>query len=241
MRLRDCVPVPHDLVHVDQASKAEVAQWTGHGPSLHGCVSAACGHVAPPCSGCTKVRVRDCEPAAHEVLQADQVAQEPTPQPTGHAWLLQVRASCLCGQAVPPSTGSVVARLRDCAPVPHDLVHTDQAENVPTTQSAAHACTLHACVSAECGQALPPFVGSALRVRLRDCEPVPHDLVHVDQALNVASKSQSTEHACTLQLRVSSACGHALPPFRGDVVERLRFCEPPPHDLVHVDQAPNVA
>jgi hypothetical protein len=31
-RLRDCAPAPHDLVQVDHASKAEVAQWIGHGP-----------------------------------------------------------------------------------------------------------------------------------------------------------------------------------------------------------------
>ena len=76
--------------------------------------------------------------------------------------------------------------------------------------------------------------------RLRDCEPVSHDLVHVDQAENVP-KTQSVEHVGALQPRVSAECGHALPPFWGSVVERLRFCEPPPHDLVHVDQAPNVA
>jgi hypothetical protein len=33
-RLRDCAPVPHDLVQADQAEKAEVAQWTGHTPWL---------------------------------------------------------------------------------------------------------------------------------------------------------------------------------------------------------------
>ena len=48
---------------------------------------------------------------------------------------------------------------------------------------------------------------------------------------------QSTGQLCVLQVRVSVLCGHALPPLRGCVIERERFCEPPPHDLVHVVQA----
>ena len=32
LRLRDCEPVPHDLVHVVQALKPLVRQWVGHGP-----------------------------------------------------------------------------------------------------------------------------------------------------------------------------------------------------------------
>ena len=38
-RERDCVPVPHDLVHVVQALKARTVQWIGHGPWFHGRVS----------------------------------------------------------------------------------------------------------------------------------------------------------------------------------------------------------
>jgi hypothetical protein len=47
-RLRDWFPVPHDLVHVVQAENALALQWIGHGPWLHACVSAVCGHAAPP-------------------------------------------------------------------------------------------------------------------------------------------------------------------------------------------------
>jgi hypothetical protein len=50
-RERDCEPVPHDLVHVVQALKALATQWIGHGPWLHGLVSAPCGHFLPPFSG----------------------------------------------------------------------------------------------------------------------------------------------------------------------------------------------
>jgi hypothetical protein len=73
-------------------------------------------------------------------------------------------------------------------------------------------------------------------VRLRVCEPTPHVMVQVDHDSNVPS-TQSVAHAWALQLRVSSACGHAVPPSVGAVLERLRFCEPVPHDLVHVDHA----
>ena len=38
---------------------------------------------------------------------------------------------------------------------------------------------MHARVSALCGHALPPKRG-CVSVRTRLCEPVPHDLVHVD-------------------------------------------------------------
>jgi hypothetical protein len=68
--------------------------------------------------------------------------------------------------------------------------------------------------------------------RLRDCEPVPHDLVQVDQLLAKASYTQSSAHAWLLQLRASEACGHASPPSVGAARVRLRDCEPLPHDLV---------
>jgi hypothetical protein len=90
-RLRDCAPLPHDLVHVDQAPKAEVAQWIGHGPRLHACVSAVCGHATPPYFGATLVRLRDWKPLAHDVVQVDQPEpQEPTPQLIGHVWVPHV-------------------------------------------------------------------------------------------------------------------------------------------------------
>ena len=150
VRLRDCAPVPHDLVHVDQAPNADVAQWIGHGPWLHACVSAVWLQALPPLVGsAVMTRLRDCEPAPHEVLQVDQAeGNAGSMQSVGHALLLQERASCACGQALPPSMGSVRARLRVCEPVSHDLVHVDQAENVPKTQSVEHVGALQPRVSA---------------------------------------------------------------------------------------------
>jgi hypothetical protein len=74
--------------------------------------------------------------------------------------------------------------------------------------------------------------------RLRDCEPpAPHDLLHVDQALNDETV-QCSGHACSLQLRASRRLEHSTPPKLTSVAMlRERSCEPPPHDRVHVDQA----
>ena len=143
-----------------------------------------------------------------------------------------------CGHSTPPNvTAVMMERERDCAPVPHDLVHVDQAPNADVAQWIGHGPWLHACVSAVWLQGLPPLVGSAVMTRLRDCEPAPHEVLQVDQAEGNAGSMQSVGHACTLQSCVSSACGHSLPPSVGCViVARVRFCEPPPHDLVQVDQ-----
>ena len=75
-------------------------------------------------------------------------------------------------------------------------------------------------------------------VRERDCTPSPHDLVHVVHALKLPM-TQSTAHACALQLRVSAVCGHAAPPYLGCVCVREHDCAPVPHDLVHDVHAPN--
>jgi hypothetical protein len=179
-RLRDCMPEPHDLVQAVQAVKALVAQCTGHGPWLHAWVSAECGHAVPPKRGAVLARLRFCEPLLQEAVQVDQAPKEPSTQSTAHGAALQVRVSAECGHALPPNVGSTVARLRFCEPVPHDLVQVDQAAHAAPTQSTAHACVLQARVSAECGHALPPNVGSTV-ARLRFCEPVPHDLVQSDQ------------------------------------------------------------
>ena len=90
MRLRDCVPVPHDLVQVDQALKAEVAQWIGHSPWLHACVSAVCGHAAPPYFGAVLTRVLDWKPLPHDLVQVEYAVQAPTPQSIGHTSMPQV-------------------------------------------------------------------------------------------------------------------------------------------------------
>jgi hypothetical protein len=151
LRLRDCEPVPHDLVQVVQALKAEVAQWIGHGPWLHARVSALCGQAAPPNCGATLVRERLWTPVPHDLVQVVQALKAPTPQSTGHAAALQLRVSALCGHARPPNCGCVLARERLWAPMPHDLVQAVQASTRATTQSAAQGWALQARVSTRYG------------------------------------------------------------------------------------------
>ena len=85
---------------------------------------------------------------------------------------------------------------------------------------------------------MPPNLGSVW-LRARFCEPMPHERVHVDQALQPLV-TQFVGQASVLQARVSALCGQALPPKRGSVVERERLWLPVPHDLVQVVQAPNL-
>ena len=101
VRLRDCAPLPHDLVQAVQAAKAEVAQWTGHGPWLQALGLERVRADTPPNLAATLTRVRVLEPAAHEVVQVDQVSEAPTTQSTGHMMLLQVSTSWRCEQDLP--------------------------------------------------------------------------------------------------------------------------------------------
>ena len=52
--------------------------------------------------------------------------------------------------------------------------------------------------------------------RLRFCEPVPHDLVQVDQAPK-PRVTQLAAHSTVLQARVSAVWPEALPPKVGSV------------------------
>ena len=130
-------------------------------------------------------------------------------------------------------------RLRRVTPPPQEVVQVDHSVQEPRRQLAGHAARLHARVSEECAHGLPPSMASMVpRVRL--CEPVPHDLVQVDQAAHLPSV-QSVGQLAALQARVSAECGHAVPPHAGATFWRVRFCEPVPHDLVHADQPAEAA
>jgi xanthine dehydrogenase iron-sulfur cluster and FAD-binding subunit A len=87
-RLRCCEPVPHDLVLLVQALKAEVAQCTGHEPCVHACVSVACGHTVPPLVGCTNVRERLWKPARQDALHVPHAVQEPMTHGVAHVCVL---------------------------------------------------------------------------------------------------------------------------------------------------------
>ena len=112
LRVRVCVPAPHDLVHVLQAPYVPTTQSTGHACSLQARVSAECGHAAPPALGCVSLRLRDCEPAPQDFVQVDQAEKSPTSQLTGHCAVAHVRTCVRCGQALPPFVGATVVRSR---------------------------------------------------------------------------------------------------------------------------------
>jgi hypothetical protein len=118
--------------------------------------------------------------------------------------------------------------------MPYDLaVHGVYAEKAGTMQSKMHPCAAQLRASAECGQALLPFLGSTVTKRLRFCVPVPYDLAVHGVYAEKAGTMQSKMHPCAAQLRASAECGQALLPFLGSTVtKRLRFCAPVPHDLV---------
>jgi hypothetical protein len=84
-------------VHVVHALNAVAAQWIGHGPWLHGFVSAPCGHFLPPFSGWRNLRVRLEKPAAHEVLHVLQDDHAKMTQGMAHECLLHCRVSAECG------------------------------------------------------------------------------------------------------------------------------------------------
>ena len=91
----------------------------------------------------------------------------------------------------------------DCDPVPHDFVQVDHAAKDDTTQCPAQAWSLHALCSCRYGHAYPPELVSVVTLRDLDCDPVPHDLVHADQALN-AETTQCPAQAWSLHARLSS-------------------------------------
>jgi hypothetical protein len=60
---------------------------------------------------------------------------------------------------------------------------------------------------------------------------VPHDLLHVAQALN-ADVTQWIGHGPWSQFAVSALCGHAAPPLVGCVTARVRLLLPAPHEAL---------
>ena len=107
---------------------------------------------------------------------------------------------------MPPNSGATIVRTRSCVPPAHESEQAVNGVQVLMAQSTGQPCVLQVCVSVECGHAAPPALGPVC-ARLRDCEPVPHEAVHVDQAPK-SPTTQSVAHAAVLQLRVSARYGH---------------------------------
>ena len=97
LRERDCAPLPHelphDLVHVARALKADTAQWLGHATSLQVLTWRRCEHASPTCSaGCVMLLARP-------VVPAPQVVQHSLPEHWGLPWLKRRCAWSACSFA----------------------------------------------------------------------------------------------------------------------------------------------
>jgi hypothetical protein len=114
----------------------------------------------------------------------------------GHASVLQ---DWLCAmskaQATPPSEAAITERERDVIPLaPHETVHGDHADQPRSTQSTGHAATPQSWLSSRGLHSTPWCCAATLTERKRDCEPPPHEAVHVDHA-DQSFTTQSTAHA----------------------------------------------
>jgi hypothetical protein len=99
-------------------------------------------------------------------------------------------------------------RERDCEPeLPHEAVQLDQTPKELTLQWVGHMCSLQLRASRRFGHSTPPKLTSVMMLRVRSCEPPPHDAVHVDQAL-YSDSTQSSGQLLELQSRDSSRYGH---------------------------------
>ena len=101
---------------------------------------------------------------------------------------------------------------------------------------SAQAWVLHARISRRAGQAVPPFIGGWVTVRVRNCVPLPHILVQVLHSLqSLTWQFTGIAHDWVLHARVSLSAGQTRPPFIGCwVTVRVRVCVPPPHALLHM-------
>ena len=71
------------------------------------------------------VRLRDCAPWPHDLVQVDQAVQAEMTGCTGHSTLAAVGLGVV-QQGLPPKTGTTWTRRRSCEPVSHASVqHTD--------------------------------------------------------------------------------------------------------------------
>ena len=88
---------------MDQGCHAETTQLTAHAATLHGRVSAVCGHAVPPAAGAVATeRARFCAPLPQLLVHAVHGPNADMAQSTGQAWRLHQRISCDCGHADPP-------------------------------------------------------------------------------------------------------------------------------------------
>jgi len=119
----------------------------------------------------------------------------------------------------------------------------DQPTHSPISQSIGQGSKLHGWVSELAGHARPSATIGCSTVRLRNWMPPPQEtstpsLLQGLQELHELT-SQSVSHGSMLHVRFALKIikSHEAPvPTSGCAISRARVEEPPPHDLVHVDQ-----
>lgn len=112
-RILFCVPPPQVTSHASDDSQSPSTQSTAHCAIPHSwvCISKA-GHALPPCTGCTKVRVRVLSPPPHVTEQSPKELQSPTSQSMEQGSVLHsCVSSTRVGQASPPAKGAVRVRV----------------------------------------------------------------------------------------------------------------------------------
>jgi hypothetical protein len=231
------------LVHVDQVPKPEVAQWTGHGPSVHTCVSAVCGHAAPPFCGGTWVRLRDWTPLPHDVVQVDHMSNVGlTMQSMGHVCELQLMTSWRCEHDLPANCIALsTVRLRFFQPTSQDAVQALKVDHCESSQLIGHMMSPHV-LDCSVSSQLPPKEAAELIVRERVEVPQPkapvQQVSEQEVQLPQRLRTQFCGHSMRLQSRVCWA-SHTLPPFVATEFCSKRVWVPvAPHEAEHASQAP---
>lgn len=231
-RKRACSPPPHEREHAAHADHCDSVQWIGHACAPHGCASVVAGQAMPPLSGAVvMLRHRDCVPPPQVTLHGDQAAHGDTTQSTGQASELHDRASDRYGQTTPWCCDCcTIDRDRACTPPPHVYEHCVHVLHAETVQSTGQGPRSQACVSAMCAHEAPPCAAAPATLRARARVPAEHVVLQSLQLDHDAS-TQSTGHACTLQVLVSLTCGQGTPPCAAGVsIARERAWYPVLHD-----------
>ena len=104
LRVMTVVPVPHGLLHVEgKLQSSETSQFTGHGCSLHGPVSAPAGQLTPPHTiGVITVRLRKRAPPPQAALQLLHEPHSETTQLPGQHCGWQDSVSWVDSHPIPP-------------------------------------------------------------------------------------------------------------------------------------------
>jgi hypothetical protein len=210
VRVRDCVPPPHDTVHGDHADHCVTEHVQT--PRLHDVVSLSASHAVPPLAGgTTTLRVRRDSPGPHICEHAPHEVHALSWQLTGHAAGEHASLSESGGHEAPLHCASVVT-VRVCVrvPEPHVTEHDDHVAQLLTTHDTGQQPKPQLAVSESCGHAAPPLAGETVIVRVRVLLAiVPH----------VAEQAAHAVHSDTSQLiggggtrRASTSANHPTSP-----------------------------